>query len=158
MIRFAVLALLALALALPTAGARPRRTVTRNHKTTWTTPQGPVTQERTTVRGPVGSINSINEVNAKRAARGLPAFVPDPMLTAAAQAAAQFRADNLIEGHTSNDFAFLPPGAIAHAAGCSAVGSEWGFLSCCQWETWRYAGAASVVGRDGRVYHHLFVR
>src|SRR6185312_753535 len=148
-----------------TAGPLRRRTVLRHRATTYTlnTPLGPVSRktEHTTIRGPGASaavIDALAEVNAKRAARGLPGFVADPALTQAAQAAAAFRATNRIEGHTSNDVAFLPPGSAAHAAVCAAIDSSWGFLSCCQWERWTYAGAASVVGSDGKVYHHLFVR
>jgi len=162
-----MLALLAFATLATTASAGPlrRRIVLRHRATTYTlnTPLGPVSRktEHTTIRGPGASaaiVDALAEVNAKRAARGLPGFVADPALTQAAQAAAVFRAANRIEGHTSNDFAFLPAGAAANAAGCAAVDSSWGFLSCCQWERWTYAGAASVVGSDGKVYHHLFVK
>ncbi len=33
-----------------------------------------------------------------------------------------------------------------------------GFGACCSYENWNYAGAAAVIGRDGRRYMHLFVR
>jgi len=159
-----MLALLVFATLATTAPAGPlrRRTVLRHRAATYTlnTPLGPVsrTTERTTIRGPGVTVDALAEVNAKRAARGLRAFVADPALTEAAKAAAAFRAANRIQGHTSNDFAFLPPGSAAHAAGCAAMEASWGFLSCCQWEGWTFAGAASVTGTDGRVYHHLFVR
>jgi hypothetical protein len=108
--------------------------------------------------GPVGAADAMGEVNAARAQRGLPPFERDEGLMAAAQAAADFRAARGIEGHTRNDFAFLPPGAHATAAGCAAWEPSWGFGSCCMYERWRVAGAAWAWGRDGRRYCHLFVR
>ena len=101
---------------------------------------------------------ALKEVNAARTARGLPPYVEDPLLTEAARAAATFRAERLIEGHTWNDFAFIPAGGFAAAAGCAAWQPEWGWGSCCTFERWRYAGAAWDTGRDGRRYMHLFVR
>jgi hypothetical protein len=102
--------------------------------------------------------NALDEVNATRAARGLRPYIEDPNLTAAASAAADFRASRLIAGHTSNDFAFLPAGAFAPAAGCAAWEPNWGWGACCTYDNYTYAGAAYTVGRDGRRYMHLFVR
>jgi hypothetical protein len=101
---------------------------------------------------------TLAEVNALRAARGLSPYVYDANLAAGAAACAQFRADRLMAGHTSNDFAFLPPGASARAGGCAAwpVGMGWG--SCCVYDGYRYAGAAWAMGRDGKRYMHLFCR
>jgi hypothetical protein len=110
---------------------------------------------------PLAVPDALAEVNAKRAARGLRPFVHDPALTEAAAKCAAFRADRFISGHVmggSGDFGFLPPGSRASAAGCAAVAPSWGFLSCCMWEPWTYAGAAKVMGRDGKFYCHLFVR
>lgn len=100
----------------------------------------------------------LDEVNATRAARGLPPFMLDENLTRGAMACAMYRAQHRIDGHTPNDFGFLPPGAMARAAGCAAwpVGMGWG--SCCTYENWQYAGAAYCIGPDGRRYMHLFVR
>jgi hypothetical protein len=100
----------------------------------------------------------LDEVNSTRAARGLPPFILDENLTRAAMACAVFRARNHMEGHTPNDFGFLPPGTHASAAGCAAwqVGTGWG--SCCTYDNYRFAGAAFCVGPDGRRYMHLFVR
>jgi cysteine-rich secretory family protein len=100
---------------------------------------------------------ALDEVNAVRAARGLPAFARDEGLTTAAQQIAAYRAKNLIQGHTNNDFSFLN-GSPASAAGCAAWPSSYGWGSCCTYESWRVAGAAWCVGRDGRRYMHLFVR
>jgi hypothetical protein len=101
---------------------------------------------------------ALEEVNAARAARGLRPFVEDPSLTEAADAAAAYRADRFIAGHTGNDFAFLPNGAQATASGCAAWPDHFGWGSCCTYENWTYAGAGWVRGRDGRRYMHLFVR
>lgn len=102
--------------------------------------------------------DALKEVNAARAARGLLPFVEDKGLTEAAQKAANYRAARLIAGHTNNDFNFLPTGVSAGAAGCAAWDPAWGWGSCCTYEDWHYAGAAMVIGRDGRRYMHLFVR
>lgn len=108
---------------------------------------------------PVASAQQVlDEVNATRSARGLPPFILDENLTRGAMACAVYRARNRIEGHTPNDFGFLPPGTHASSAGCAAwpVGMGWG--SCCTYDNYRFAGAAFVVGPDGRRYMHLFVR
>lgn len=109
---------------------------------------------------PAGGLDGdgLDEVNAKRAARGLRPFVRDEGLTQAARACAQFRAARGLAGHTSNDFAFVPAGTFATSAGCAACEPGWGWMSCCVYENYTYAGAAWVTGRDGRRYMHLFVR
>jgi hypothetical protein len=103
------------------------------------------------------SNDALDEVNAVRAASGLAPFTRDSGLTMAATGAAEFRAANLIAGHTANDFAYLPSGSSATAAGCAAWdGNDWG--SCCTYDNYTYAGAAWKRGSDGRRYMHLFVR
>ena len=102
--------------------------------------------------------SALSEVNATRAARGLPPYIEDTNLTSAASAAAKFRAERLISGHTSNDFAFLPPGAFASAAGCAAWPQGMGWGSCATYDNYRFAGASYAIGRDGQRYMHLFVR
>lgn len=101
---------------------------------------------------------ALEEVNATRRARGLRPYLHDALLAVAARRCAAFRAASLIEGHSSNDFAFLPAGANASAAGCAAWHPSMGWGSCCQYESWQYAGAAWSMGRDGRRYMHIFVR
>jgi hypothetical protein len=103
-------------------------------------------------------VEALDEVNAVRAARGLAPFAKDEGLTKAALSAARFRAERRIAGHTPNDFGHLPEGSTASAAGCAAWFPDWGWGSCCTYENWRSAGAAYVVGQDGRRYMHLFVR
>lgn len=102
--------------------------------------------------------SALAEVNAVRAQRGLPPYTEDPALTTAAEGAAEFRAARLIAGHTANDFAFVPAGTNAAAAGCAAWEPSLGWGSCCTYESYRYAGAAWRMGADGRRYMHLFVR
>jgi uncharacterized protein YkwD len=102
--------------------------------------------------------DGLEEVNAKRASRGLRPFIRDESLTHAARACAQFRAANRLFGHTSNDFSFLPAGSGASSAGCAAYPASYGWMSCCTYENYTYAGAAWVTGSDGRRYMHLFVR
>lgn len=104
------------------------------------------------------AIEALDEVNAARAKRGLPAFVRDDALTQAAKAAAIYRAGCLLAGHTANDFAYLPQGAHAEAAGCGALPDDWGWGTCCTFDDWHVAGAAWARGSDGQRYMHLFVR
>lgn len=112
----------------------------------------------TVTRESVSGNTPLAEVNSARLARGLRPFIEDPNLTVAAQLAAQTRADKLITGHLSNDFACLPPGTSASAAGCGALTPDWGWRTCCTYEHYTYAGAALAWGRDGRRYMHIFVR
>ncbi len=102
--------------------------------------------------------DALDEVNATRAARGLSPFIRDEGLTAAARGAADYRAANLIAGHTSNDFAYVPSGSSATSAGCAAWEPGLGWGSCCTYDNYTYAGAAVAMGRDGRRYMHLYVR
>lgn len=102
--------------------------------------------------------DGLDEVNAKRMARGLRPFVRDEGLTQAARSCAQYRASYGLFGHTSNDFAFVPAGTYASSAGCAAYQAGFGWMSCCVYDNYTYAGAAWVTGRDGRRYMHLFVR
>lgn len=102
--------------------------------------------------------DGLDEVNAKRAARGLYPFARDEGLTQAARSCAAFRAEHFLFGHTGNDFAFVPAGTPASSAGCAAYPAEYGWMSCCVYDNYTYAGAAWVTGRDGRRYMQLFVR
>ena len=111
-----------------------------------------------TTTAAVGSADALDVVNAQRAARGLRPYLRDDGLAAAAHAAAAHRAERRLFGHTENDFRFLPVGARATAAGCAAYPAHYGFMACATYENHTYAGAASVTGPDGRVYHHLVVR
>lgn len=101
---------------------------------------------------------ALDEVNATRAKRGLKPFVHDPLLSQGAYACAKARAASHIHGHLPSDFAYLPSGASAKAAGCGALDTSWGWGTCCTYENYTYAGAAWVMGSDGRRYMHLFCR
>lgn len=114
---------------------------------------------------PVGAIHAesqateaLDEVNAIRKANGLAPYVRDDGLTQAAARCAAARAAGLCFGHTSNDFAYLPSGVAADAAGCAAYEPSHGWLSCAIFDDYRFGGAAFVTGRDGKRYMHLFVR
>jgi hypothetical protein len=122
------------------------------------TPATPDIQAAITTPSSPGSAEALDEVNATRAARGLRPYIRDDSLTSAAAACAEFRAARLIAGHTGNDFAALPPGAIATSAGCAAWEPGFGWGACCTYDGYTYAGAAYAIGRDGRRYMHLFVR
>jgi hypothetical protein len=102
--------------------------------------------------------DALDEVNAKRSRAGLKPFVRDDGLTKAAAACAAIRAENGIRGHLPSDFAYLPSGASADAAGCGALDPSWEWQSCCDDEDYTYAGAAVVIGADGKRYMLLFVR
>src|SRR5262245_26779899 len=102
--------------------------------------------------------DALDEVNAVRVARGLHPFAKDDNLTRAAAGCAEFRAERLMAGHTANDFAAVPAGSFASAAGCAAWDPGMGWGACCTYDNYTYAGAAYMTGRDGRRYMHLFVR
>ena len=146
--------LLALATLSSIADAGPFRHRFRTRTVTTTTTD---TFSRAVVAGPLHG-DALAEVNAARAMRGLPPYLRDEGLTVGALTVARFRAANGIGGHTGNDFAGLPAGVGASAAGCAAwpVGLGWG--ACTTYERWTYAGAAWAIGADGRRYMHLFVR
>jgi hypothetical protein len=100
--------------------------------------------------------DALDEVNAKRATRGFPPFIKDPGLTEAAYECAKVRARFGLFGHTSNDFKFSK--VPCASTGCAAYEDHYGWMSCCTWEGYTYAGAAWVRGTDGKRYMHLFVR
>jgi hypothetical protein len=106
--------------------------------------------------------DALPTLNGQRAAKGLPAYARDDGLSVAALAAARYRARYRIRGHVTagmGDFAFLPPGCNADAAGCACWPPTMGFGACCMDDTeYHCAGAATVRGADGMNYHHLFVR
>lgn len=173
----ALLAGLALAAAATAAEAGPFRRSVRTYYQPYYQPtqphayyptaMAPAAPAAETGVTPVGGIatpvsvtegDGLDEVNAQRAARGLRPYMRDEGLTQAARACAAFRAAHRLFGHTSNDFAFVPPGSFASSAGCAAYPAGYGWMSCCVYENHNYAGAAWVTGADGKRYMHLFVR
>jgi len=102
--------------------------------------------------------DALEEVNKARAKAGLQPFKKDAELTKAAKACAEVRAASHIAGHLKSDFAYLPAGATAKAAGCGALEPSWGWGTCCTYDGYGTAGAAWVLGSDGKRYMHLFVK
>lgn len=148
--------LILLALSSASADGGPFRNRLRPVVVTYPAPVATAKPVPITTTAATGS--ALDEVNATRAARRLPPFKFDANLTLAAEGCAKYRAANLIEGHTRNDFAYLPAGVFAPAAGCAAWPPQYGWGACCTYENWTYAGAAIVIGRDGKRYMHIFVR
>lgn len=106
----------------------------------------------------VEETEALSEVNALRAQRGLRPYIFDPLLTEGARRIATVRAQNRIFGHLPNDFSLLPQGASAAATGCAAYPPSYGWMSCAVYDNYTYAGAAFVMGADGKRYMHLVVR
>jgi hypothetical protein len=107
------------------------------------------------------SKDALAELNKQRQQRGLKPYLKDDGLTKAAFAAASYRAKNHIQGHIPGqhgDFAYLPEGSHADAAGAGALTPDWGFATCAMYDSYEFAGAAWCMGNDGRKYCHLFVR
>lgn len=94
--------------------------------------------------------SSIAEVNAIRARRGLQPFIEDPALTAVAYRKASMQARRGRMFH---------PGGSMGGARYEGVGVGSRFSACYLFSQGsRYAGAATVVGRNGRRYHCLLIR
>lgn len=106
-------------------------------------------------------VDALAEVNAKRAARGLRPYLPDPLLAEGAARLAAARAARLQFGHFTGglgDFAHLPPGAVAAATGCGAYPPSYGWMTCATYDGYTHAGAAWAAGADGKRYMHLVCR
>jgi len=106
--------------------------------------------------------DGLDEVNQHRAARGLRPYIRDPLLTEAAKKCALIKAQNCLSGHLGgpmSDFACLPPGARCSSTGAdgSKVRPGEGWFTCCTYENYTTAGAASYIGPDGFRYFSLFV-
>lgn len=136
----------------------------RGHHSAWV-----VTESGTTESPPAKAVtetvekvcaDALAEVNAERAKRGLPAFKADPLLAQAAYECAKIRAASHIHGHLDSDHDRLPAGVNRSAivSGCGALEPSWGWGTCCTYDDYTHAGAALVMGNDGRRYMHLFVR
>src|SRR5918994_5158912 len=108
------------------------------------------------VRAVASAQQVLDEVNAARSARGLRPFILDENLARGASACAVYRARHRMDRHTPNDFAFLPPGAVARAGGCAAWPAGMGWGSCCTFDNHQFAGAAFCVGPGGKRYMPLF--
>lgn len=94
--------------------------------------------------------SAMDEVNAIRAQQGLPEFIEDPSLTAVAYSKAAIQANRGAMGH---------PGGSMGGARYEGVGMGYRFTTCYLYSNaGRYAGAATVVGRNGQRYHCLLIR
>lgn len=97
------------------------------------------------------SFNSaLAELNSIRASKGIPALIEDQSLSALAHQKASIQA---------NRGAMYHPGGSMGGARFEGVGMGPRFTSCYQdARNVTYAGAATVVGRNGQRYHCLLVR
>ena len=159
----AILAVIGIGTFVETAEAQllRRRRAVPSYSAPTTAPTVPLFEQPSMVAPsaePNQGFDGLDEVNAKRVARGLRPFIRDDGLTLAARACAAFRAKHSLFGHTSNDFAFVPAGTSCSSTGCAAYPSSYGWMSCCVYDGYTFAGAAWVPGRDGQRYMHLFVR
>lgn len=96
-------------------------------------------------------------VNVQRSYLGLPALLPDPQLQAAAERAVATRASRRITGHLGGG----PVAGKFEGVGYTSQSDRWGiwFRSCyTRSPSIRYAGAAYVVGPDGRTYYQFNAR
>ena len=104
----------------------------------------------TEVLKPVTIGAALAEVNSIRTQRGLHAFIEDESLSAVAHKKASIQANRGWMGH---------PGGSMGGARYEGVGVGNRFISCYLYSNvGRYAGAASVVGRNGQRYHCLLIR
>lgn len=161
MSRFALIAL-TVALSTSAAFAGPLRDrISARRSPTPTTAYAPPTSVQAGPQAVGEAVDALDQVNAQRAARGLRPFLRDDNLLVGAMGAAAQRAKLRVAGHLRGgmgDFAYLPPGTWAHAGGAGAWLPGEGFGACCVYENWNYAGAATVKGSDGLLYHQIFVR
>ena len=94
--------------------------------------------------------SALAELNGIRARKGLPALIEDPSLSAIAHQKASKQAQA---------GAMFHPGGTMGGARYEGVGMGPQFTSCYQDITGAtYAGAATVVGRNGQRYHCLLVK
>ena len=98
------------------------------------------------------SATAMEEVNRWRSLNGLPAFKEVPWMTEFAQKKAEWRAARLAQnGHQG------PPCPAGCREGCGEARSEWGWLTCCQEESGKWAGAGVAIGADGQRYMVLII-
>ena len=125
-----------------------------------TAPPGQKTTLEEANKSTQGSADAMGEVNAKRAAKGLPPLIADPLLSQGAYECAKRRASRHIHGHLpESDFSCLPAGAHATVGGAGALEDFWGWETCAYDSTqYTVGGAAWVRGSDGRRYMSFFGR
>ncbi len=102
--------------------------------------------------------DTLYALNVMRAHTGRRPYTQDPRLQYGAEAIAQEMARRRITGHIGWHRRF---GARAEGTGRRSIADHRGhrFLACYSASRrYRHAGAASVVGRDGRTYYCLLIR
>ena len=99
------------------------------------------------------SASAMKEVNHWRTQNGLEPFEEVPWMTEFAQQKAQWRAARLAQnGHQG------PPCPAGCREGCGEALPMWGWLTCCQEETGKRAGAGVAIGADGQRYMVLIIQ
>ena len=97
--------------------------------------------------------SAMEEVNHWRTQNGLEPLKEVAWMTDFAQRKAEWRAARLAQnGHQG------PPCPAGCREGCGEASSEWGWLTCCQEETGKWAGAGVAVGADGQRYMVLIIQ
>jgi hypothetical protein len=95
---------------------------------------------------------AMEEVNHWRASNGLSTFKEVAWMSEFAQRKAEWRAARLAkDGHQG------PPCPAGCREGCGEANSTWGWLTCCQEETGKWAGAGVAIGEDGQRYMVLII-
>lgn len=98
------------------------------------------------------SATAMKEVNHWRTQNGLPPLKEVPWMTKFAQQKAEWRAARLAQnGHQGPS---CPAGC---REGTGEATPSWGWLTCCQEETGKWAGAGVAIGADGQRYMVLVI-
>ena len=98
------------------------------------------------------SATAMKEVNHWRTQNGLQPFKEVPWMTKFAQRKAEWRAARLVQnGHQG------PPCPAGCREGTGEATPAWGWLTCCQEETGKWAGAGVAIGADGQRYMVLVI-
>ena len=98
------------------------------------------------------SASALKEVNHWRTQNGLEPFNEVPWMTKFAQRKAEWRAARLAQnGHQG------PPCPAGCREGTGEATPNWGWLTCCQEENGKWAGAGVAIGADGQRYMVLVI-
>ena len=101
----------------------------------------------------LAAASAMDEVNHWRKANGLPELKEVEWMTEFAQNKAEWRAARLAKnGHQGPRC----PGGCRE--GCGEAAPTWGWLTCCQEESGKYAGAGVAIGADGERYMVLIIK
>lgn len=98
------------------------------------------------------SATAMKEVNHWRTQNGLPPLKEVPWMTKFAQKKAEWRAARLAQnGHQG------PACPAGCREGTGEATPSWGWLTCCQEESGKWAGAGVAIGADGQRYMVLII-